>query len=161
MTTCVLTVTALKKEYSANLLCSLTPLQPYYARIRIPQKPVYFRKDGVTELIHKVLYPSYIFVDSPDYYSLLSALRDHHLYSYLNLLGKGAEEIKRVSAKELEWVKRLSEISAAVFTDNRIHFTIGPLVGCDEAVKKYDRHKRSIMVTTEFLESERDVWLGV
>ena len=53
------------------------------------------------------------------------------------------------------------EISTAVLTDNRIHFTTGPLVGHDDAVKKYDRHKRSVMVRTEFLESERDVWIGV
>ena len=161
MTTYVLNVATGREEYSANLLSSLAPLVPYFSRIWIPQKPVFYRSQGSIALIHTVLYPSYVFVDSVDYYSLLSALREHHLYSYLNLLGKGAEDIKRVSAEELEWIKRLGEISTAVLTDNRIHFTTGPLVGCDEAVKKYDRHKRSVMIRTEFLGQMRDVWLAV
>ena len=56
---------------------------------------------------------------------------------------------------------RLVKTRIALLTDNKIHFTDGPLIGYDEAVKKYDRHKRSIMVRTEFLGMERDVWLAV
>ena len=102
-----------------------------------------------------------MFVEAADYYSFLSALREHHLYSYLNLLGKRMDDLKRVSAEELEWVNRLSEISTAVMEGNRLKFVDGPLVGCDEAVKKYDRHKSSVMIRTEFLGQEKNVWLAV
>ena len=136
MTTYVLNEATGREEYSAELLQSLAPIQPYFSRIWIPQKPVYYRTHGTTELTHTVLYPSYIFIDAADYYPLLAALREHHLYSYLNLIGKGAEEIKRVNAEEMRWIERLSEISTAVVIDNRIHFTTDPLVGHDDAVKK-------------------------
>ena len=133
MTTYVLNVATGREEYSADLLRSLNALSSYH--FWIPQKPVFYRSQRSVELIHTILYPSYIFIDAADYYPLLAALREHHLYSYLNLLGKGAEEIKRVSAEELEWVNKLSEISTAVLEENRLMFVGGPLVGCDEAVK--------------------------
>ena len=47
------------------------------------------------------------------------------------------------------------EISMAELVEGLIHFTDGPLVGCDDAVKKYDRHKSSVMIRTEFLGAER------
>ena len=53
------------------------------------------------------------------------------------------------------------EISTAVMVGNRLKFVGSPLVGCDEAVKKYDRHKSSVMIRTEFLGQMRDVWLAV
>ena len=93
MTTYVLNEATGREEYSAELLQSLAPIQPYFSCIWVPKKLTYFRSQGTTELIHTVLCPSYMFVEAADYYSLLAALREHSLYSYLNLLGKGAEEI--------------------------------------------------------------------
>lgn len=132
MNTYVLNVATGREEYSAELLQSLAPLVPYFSRIWVPKKPTYFRSQGTTELIHTVLYPSYVFVDSLDYYSLLAALRELSLYSYLNLLGKKMDDLKRVNEEDLELVKRLGEISTAVLEGNRLKFVDGPLVGCDE-----------------------------
>ena len=88
MNTYVLNEATGREEYSAELLQSLAPIQPYFSCIWVPKKLTYFRSQGTTELIHTVLYPSYMFVEVADYYSLLAALREHSLYSYLNLLGK-------------------------------------------------------------------------
>ena len=56
---------------------------------------------------------------------------------------------------------RLVKTRISLPPDNKIHFSDGPLVAHNDVMKKDDRHKSFVMISTEFLESERDVWLGV
>ena len=101
MNTYILNVTAGKEEYSADLLRSLTALSSYH--FWVPQKPVFYRSQGSVELIHTVLYPSYVFVDSEEFYPLLAALREHHLYSYLfsAFLAKGTDGVMKTEVLSL------------------------------------------------------------
>ena len=184
MPTFVLQVTTKREEYTADVLRSIKPLTPYYNRIWVPKKPIYFKNTLESRecdlprfsLIHVPLFPGYAFIDAPDFYILSDAIRDLYIDSYFQMLGKRTEvelrELSRkretnlgglmqsVSEEELENIRKLSgeNPGKGVIENGRLRFTEGTLVGMDGYVKKVDRRKKSVALEVDFLNDVQRVW---
>lgn len=111
----------------------------------------------------KLLFPSYLFIDTASYIDLITAFRTYQSYGFASILGilGNENELKIVTEQEKLWIRMLTadEISKAALIDGRIHFVEGPLVGMDDYVCKVKKRKRLVMLELVFVNRVTQLWL--
>lgn len=139
----------------------------------VPRKPIYHKRKGAYILLHQILFPSYVFIDAPDYEILWGALKMIEGSNNVKLLEDWyrIEEggftvnsaLNKVTEEERDWIIHLygENPSKGILENKRIRFVEGSLMGMEEYVIKLDRHSRKCLVRIPFLGREAFVWLAV
>lgn len=120
-------------------------------KLLLPKRRLIEKKSGKKREVNKIIFPSYIFVDTQDmlrFYLLIkgiphiiSILRDENFF-----LEVGEKEIKII----LDMVDENGVIglSRGIIVNQRIKIVAGPLYGREGLIRKIDKRKRRIK--TEF-----------
>ena len=122
----------------------------------VPKRKMVFRKQGVSSLIEKVIFPGYLFVESEmDQVSFNEKLWEMKgiksgIVKLLRYDRKG--EISALYPEEKEYLEKLLgknkvlEHSTGLIRGNRVIINEGPLQGFESKIVKIDRHKRTAIL---------------
>lgn len=117
---------------------------------RCPQERRMIRRGGKWQEQLYTLFPSYIFVSTPDVYRVYYAVRDED--GVLHWLGATKGTPEALSAREeanILWLAGdgpLPPSEAEVHADGTLDFTSGPLAHLRDLLEKVNRHDRRVTV---------------
>ncbi len=151
---------SLHRQYP-HLRCKLTVFEkPYFQH----NSPAVKEKLGEEfTLLHKVLFPGYLFVETEDIMAFYKALPSLNTTTRYRLLARKDEQVTPLNEDELQWIGYLSEKtpSRATLKDGRLVFLSGSLVGLDSYVRKVNKRNRCVMLNLPFLGEPKDIWIAV
>ena len=133
----------------------------------IPQKKRLFQdKNGWSE-IKEVLFPGYVFLDTPDIDAVHADLYDPQIATEYKLLGMKEQDVMTVTDEERAWIQHMCNeegwnagVSKGVKEGGKVTFTSGPLVGMEGFISKLNRHKRQAELHMEFFGAMRKITLA-
>ncbi|WP_127530244.1 antiterminator LoaP [Paenibacillus kobensis] len=153
-------------------------------RCVVPKKQISERKAGHIDLVERVLFPGYVFIQTQMNYATYYILQTNpYIYRLLNYCGRKdlihhhqdsdhPEEVeeqyfKQVPEEEISPILGLLdhddvvENSKVYFENSRINVVSGPLTGKEGIVKKVDKRKRRAKVSLNLFGGERTIDLGI
>lgn len=123
-----------------------------------PKMKVVFRKQGISELVEKIMFPGYLFIES----ELEQAAMDEQIKELrmqktgiVKLLKFDKEGTPALRSEEKDYLERLLgknkvlEHSTGLIQGNQVIITEGPLRGFESQIVKIDRHKRRAVLELE------------
>ena len=124
----------------------------------IPKMKVVFRKQGISELVEKTMFPGYLFIESGlgqvEMDERIKELRQQKT-GIVKLLKFDKEGTPALRSEEKEYLERLLgknkvlEHSTGLIQGNQVIITEGPLQGFESQIVKIDRHKRRAVLELE------------
>lgn len=102
---------------------------------------------GQWRTVTRMLFPGYVFVETPDPAALRDRLRS--IPAFTRLLGASDESFLALTDDEVAWLNAFTnvethvvEMSEGVIEGDRVLVTKGPLRGHEGSIARVDRHKR-------------------
>ncbi|MBR3840871.1 MAG: antiterminator LoaP [Erysipelotrichales bacterium] len=126
----------------------------------IPMKEVIFRKSGMVEKVKKIMFPSYVFVETDEDYITFNEnlkLIKTKVSGIVRNLKYDNEGTAPLTEPEIQLLnrllgkKRVMEHSMGVIEGDRIIITEGPLMGFESQIIHVDRHKRQATLELDIL----------
>ncbi|WP_083705528.1 antiterminator LoaP [Paenibacillus sp. FSL H8-0259] len=153
-------------------------------RCVVPKKQISERRAGQYDLIERLLFPGYVFIQTQMNYSTYYILQKNpHVYRLLNYCSRkdliykhqamndleNSEEqyFKQIPEEEISPILGLldhddvAENSRVYFENSRMNVVSGPLTGKEELVTKVDKRKRRAKVSLQLLGGGRTIDLGI
>lgn len=150
------------KEVLENTIIPLLP----ETSIFIPQKKKLLRGPNGWGEVNDILFPNYVFMDTPDINAVHAVLYQPKIATAYHLLGMDENNILAVKPDEKAWIEHMCDekgiagISRGIKEGTTVRFTEGPLVGMEAYVKKIDRHHRFAELQMEFFGAMRKITLA-
>ena len=121
----------------------------------VPKTKLLYRKEGLSKLVTKPLFPGYIFVESEldyaDFNYAIGNIRNQTL-SFLKLLKVDNIGTSVLYPEEKAYIKQLlnneliMEHSTGLIEGDKVIIIDGPLKGLESSIVKIDRHKRRAII---------------
>ncbi len=143
----------------------------YFHPVRAVQKKI--RGQWVTR--YKKLFPGYVFLITDDIESLYEELKK--VPTFTKVLGREGERFFPLSENEVEWLKKLMNISENTLPDrfeavvaisnigfdenDRVVVKDGPLKNLSGCIKKINLHKKIAEVELDFMNKKTTIYLGL
>ena len=127
----------------------------------IPKMKVVFRKQGISELVEKIMFPGYLFIES----ELEQAAMDEQIKELrmqktgiVKLLKFDKEGTPALRSEEKDYLERLlGKNKVLEHSTGQVIITEGPLQGFESQIVKIDRHKRRAVLELELCGQPRRV----
>lgn len=151
-----------------------------YLNCCIPKRKMFEKKEGVFNEVIRLLFPGYVFVcvtmDNDKYNNINSLYGVFKVLNYRNERDKkiqsGTEDheenyFKHVPSDEIEPILELInkddiiDSSKAIFVNDQLYITSGPLMGKENRITKFDKRHRRAKVNFEFMGTSKMIDLGV
>ena len=126
----------------------------------IPMKEVIFKRAGMMERVKKIMFPSYVFVETDEDYVTFNEnlkvikTRVSGIVRNLKYDNEGTAPLTEPEIQLLSRLlgkKRVMEHSIGVIEGDRIIITEGPLMGFESQIVHIDRHKRQATLELDIL----------
>ena len=126
----------------------------------IPMKEVIFKRAGMMERVKKIMFPSYVFVETDEDYVTFNEnlkgikTRVSGIVRNLKYDNEGTAPLTEPEIQLLSGLlgkKRVMEHSIGVIEGDRIIITEGPLMGFESQIVHIDRHKRQATLELDIL----------
>ena len=146
------------KSRNETKICEALLREKYDAFI--PMKEVIFRKGKMVERVQKIMFPSYVFVETDeDYVTFNENLKviKTKVSGIVRNLKYDNEGTAPLTKQEVELLnrllgkKRVMEHSIGFIEGDRIIITEGPLMGFESQIVHIDRHKRQATLELDIL----------
>jgi transcription antitermination factor NusG len=122
----------------------------------LPLIPVWSRRDGARHLVHKPMFPGYLFVrhaiDKAGYIEILKT------NGVVRILGERWDRPAVVAAAEIDAVRQVLDTGLPILPHaylregQRVRITQGPLAGVDGVLIRNHLHKGLLVVSVELLQ---------
>lgn len=126
----------------------------------LPKQEVIYRKEGKATVKEKLMFPSYIFIETADnhidFHERLRNLKSKKsgIIKELKYDNEGTSALTKEEQKLLERLigrKKVMKHSIGFIENDEVIITEGPLEGLESRIVKIDRHKRRAELEIEML----------
>ena len=145
-------------------------LEEEVGRSFMPKVEIAFRRNGITRMEQRALFPGYIMVESAlDDIAFREAFRHHLRQSskLFSMLHHGQKSHMRLPPNERDFLNRICnpekivEESIGMMEGDRVHIISGPLVGMDSQIVAVHRHARKATIAVEFMGGVKHIKVGL